>query len=113
MDLPGLLKVAQKMAGIKGRLRIHDLRHTLGLRLRKDLRDGGRSRMDLIALLKKAQKMAGRDPRGAAFRGPITRLSVGRWPSNQASKQVKKQVTSGRSGHVGLRGKPPVPEGVT
>lgn len=37
MDLLALLKKAQKMAGISGRLRIHDLRHTLGRRLRKDL----------------------------------------------------------------------------
>jgi len=37
MDLLALLKKAQAMAGIAGRLRIHDLRHTLGRRLRKDL----------------------------------------------------------------------------
>ena len=37
MDLLALLKKAQAMAGIGGRLRIHDLRHTLGRRLRKDL----------------------------------------------------------------------------
>lgn len=37
MDLLALLKKAQAAAGIKGRLRIHDLRHTLGRRLRKDL----------------------------------------------------------------------------
>jgi integrase len=36
MKLLPLLKKAQKMAGIKGRLRTHDLRHTLGRRLRKD-----------------------------------------------------------------------------
>ena len=36
MDLLTLLKKAQKIAGIKGRLRIHDLRHTLGRRLRQD-----------------------------------------------------------------------------
>ena len=36
MDLLALLKKAQKMAGIGGRLRIHDLRHTLGKRLRSD-----------------------------------------------------------------------------
>ena len=37
MDLLALLKKAQARAGIPGRLRIHDLRHTLGRRLRKDL----------------------------------------------------------------------------
>jgi len=37
MKLLPLLKKAQGMAGIGGRLRIHDLRHTLGRRLRKDL----------------------------------------------------------------------------
>ena len=37
MDLLAVLKKAQAMAGITGRLRIHDLRHTLGRRLRKDL----------------------------------------------------------------------------
>jgi len=36
MKLLPLLKKAQKLAGIGGRLRIHDLRHTLGRRLRKD-----------------------------------------------------------------------------
>lgn len=37
MDQLALLKKAQKKAGIKGRLRIHDLRHTLGRRLHKEL----------------------------------------------------------------------------
>ena len=37
MVLLALLKKAQARAGIPGRLRIHDLRHTLGRRLRKDL----------------------------------------------------------------------------
>ena len=37
MDILSMLKKAQKITGIKGRLRIHDLRHTLGKRLRKDL----------------------------------------------------------------------------
>lgn len=37
MDLLALLKKAQKLAGITGRLRIHDLRHALGRRLRQDL----------------------------------------------------------------------------
>lgn len=36
MNLLTLLKKAQKKAGIKGRLRIHDLRHTLAVRLRRD-----------------------------------------------------------------------------
>ena len=36
MHLLDMLKKTQKMAGIKGRLRIHDLRHTLAVRLRKD-----------------------------------------------------------------------------
>ena len=36
LDILSRLKKAQKLAGIKGRLRIHDLRHTLGFRLRRD-----------------------------------------------------------------------------
>ena len=36
LDLLDLLKKAQKMAGIGGNLRIHDLRHTLAFRLRRD-----------------------------------------------------------------------------
>ena len=36
VDLLELLKAAQKMAGIGGNLRIHDLRHTLAIRLRRD-----------------------------------------------------------------------------
>ena len=36
VDILSLLKVAQKKAGIKGRLRVHDLRHTLAIRLRRD-----------------------------------------------------------------------------
>jgi integrase len=36
VDILALLKKAQKLAGIKGRLRIHDLRHTLAIRLRRD-----------------------------------------------------------------------------
>jgi len=35
LRLLDLLKKAQKLAGIKGRLRIHDLRHTFGVRLRE------------------------------------------------------------------------------
>jgi len=36
VDLLELLKAAQKMAGIGGNLRIHNLRHTLAIRLRRD-----------------------------------------------------------------------------
>lgn len=36
VDILALLKIAQKEAGIKGRLRVHDLRHTLAIRLRRD-----------------------------------------------------------------------------
>lgn len=36
VDILSLLKIAQKKAGIKGRLRVHDLRHTLAIRLRRD-----------------------------------------------------------------------------
>lgn len=36
VDLRDLLKKAQRGAGIKGRLRVHDLRHTLAVRLRRD-----------------------------------------------------------------------------
>jgi integrase len=36
VDLLTLLKVAKEKAGIKGNLRIHDLRHTLAFRLRRD-----------------------------------------------------------------------------
>ena len=31
-----MLKRAQKVAGIQGRLRVHDLRHTLAVRLRRE-----------------------------------------------------------------------------
>jgi integrase len=36
LDILSRLKKAQKLAGIEGGLRIHDLRHTLGFRLRRD-----------------------------------------------------------------------------
>lgn len=36
VDILALLKIAQKNAGIKGRLRVHDLRHTRAIRLRRD-----------------------------------------------------------------------------
>ena len=35
MDLLEMLKKVQTLAGIKGRLRIHDLRHALAFRLRR------------------------------------------------------------------------------
>ena len=36
MDLHDMLKKAKRLAGIGGNLRVHDLRHTLAVRLRKD-----------------------------------------------------------------------------
>lgn len=36
LDVLDLLKKAQKLAGIKGRLRVHDLRHTCAVRLREN-----------------------------------------------------------------------------
>ena len=36
VDILSLLKTAQQKAAIRGRLRVHDLRHTLAIRLRRD-----------------------------------------------------------------------------